>query len=191
MAKKERGSLPEEEKVEQEDIKQAEVKQAEDIESLQKALAEEKEKAEKCLANWQRAQADFINYKRRSEQERAEVVNYANSTLILSLLPVLDDLERALASVPDELAESRWVDGIRHIYRKMQAVLEAQGVSSIEAEGKDFDPNFHEAVMTAEGEEGKVIEETQKGYKLRNRVIRPTKVKVGKGSESPSNNGEQ
>ena len=189
MAKKERGSFQDEEKVGQEDVEQAEVKQAEDIESLQKALAEEKERSEKCLANWQRAQADFINYKRRSEQERAEVVNYANSTLILNLLPALDDLERALASVPEELAESRWVDGIRHIYRKLQAVLEAQGVSVIEAEGKDFDPNFHEAVMAVEGEEGKVIEETQKGYKLRNRVIRPTKVKVGKGNESPNDDG--
>jgi molecular chaperone GrpE len=191
LAKKERGSSRDEEKVEQEDVEQAEVKQAEDIESVKKALAEEKEKSEKYLANWQRAQADFINYKRRNEQERAEVVNYANSTLILNLLPVLDDLERALASVPDELAGSRWIDGIRHIYRKLQAVLEAQGVSVIEAEGKDFDPNFHEAVMAVEGEEGKVIEETQKGYKLRNRVIRPTKVKVGRGSESPSNNGQQ
>jgi molecular chaperone GrpE len=99
-------------------------------------------------------------------------------------------LERALAKVPDELAESPWLDGIRHIYRKLQAVLEAQGVSVIEAEGKDFDPNFHEAVMAVEGDEGKVMEETQKGYKLRNRVIRPTKVKVGKGSESPCNNGQ-
>jgi molecular chaperone GrpE len=189
LAKKERGSFQDEEKVEQEDVEQAEAEGTEDIESLKKALAEEKEKSEKCLANWQRAQADFINYKRRNEQERAEVVNYANSTLILNLLPVLDDLERALASVPDELAESRWVDGIRHIYRKLQTVLDAQGVSVIEAEGKDFDPNFHEAVMTVEGEEGKVIEETEKGYKLRNRVIRPTKVKVGRGSESPSNNG--
>ena len=190
MARKERGSHPDEEKVEQEEVEQAEVEQAEDIESLKKALAEEKEKSEKYLANWQRAQADFINYKRRGEQERAEVVNYANSTLILNLLPVLDDLERALAKVPDEFAESPWLDGIRHIYRKLQAVLEAQGVSVIEAEGKDFDPNFHEAVMAVEGDEGKVIEETQKGYKLRNRVIRPTKVKVGKGSESPCNNGQ-
>jgi molecular chaperone GrpE len=191
LAKKERGSFQDEEKVEQGEVAQAEAKQAEDIESVRKALAEENEKSEKYLANWQRAQADFINYKRRGEQERAEVVNYANSTLILNVLPVLDDLERALASVPEEFAESPWVGGIRHIYRKLQAVLEAQGVSVIEAEGKDFDPNFHEAVMAVEGEEGKVIEETQKGYKLRNRVIRPTKVKVGRGSESPSNNGQQ
>jgi molecular chaperone GrpE len=180
LAKKEGRSFKDEEKVEQE-----QVEQAEDIESLQKALAEEKEKSEKYLANWQRAQADFINYKRRNEQERAEVVNYANSTLILNMLPVLDDLERALASVPEEFAESPWVDGIRHIYRKLQAILEAQGISVIEAEGKAFDPHFHEAVMAVEGEEGKVVEEISKGYKLRDRVIRPTKVKVGRGSESP------
>jgi molecular chaperone GrpE len=185
LTKKEKSFSQDEEKVEQGEV-EAKVEQPEEIESVQKALAEEKEKSEKYLANWQRAQADFINYKRRSEQERAEVVNYANSTLILNTLPVLDDLERALGNVPDELAESSWVDGIRHIYRKLQAVLEAQGISVIEAEGKDFDPNFHEAVMSVEGEEGKVIEETQKGYKLRNRVIRPTKVKVGKGSESPN-----
>jgi molecular chaperone GrpE len=184
LTKKEKSFSQDEEKVEQGEV-EAKVEQPEEIESVQKALAEEKEKSEKYLANWQRAQADFVNYKRRSEQERAEVVNYANSTLILNTLPVLDDLERALGSVPVELAESSWVDGIRHIYRKLQAVLEAQGISVIEAEGKDFDPNFHEAVMSVEGEEGKVIEETQKGYKLRNRVIRPTKVKVGKGSESP------
>lgn len=190
MAGKERGSFRDEEKVEQEETEQAEVEQGEDIESLNKALAEEKEKAEKYLANWQRAQADFVNYKRRNEQERSEVVNYANSTLISNVLPVLDDLERALASVPEELAESRWVDGVRHIYRKLQSILDAHGVSVIEAEGKEFDPNIHEAVMSVEGEEGKVIEETQKGYKLRNRVIRPTKVKVGKGSEPPSNNGK-
>jgi len=189
LAKKERGSFPDEGKLEQGEVAQAEVEGTEEIESLKKALAEEKEKSEKYLANWQRAQADFINFKRRNEQERAEVVNYANSTLILNTLPVLDDLERALGNVPDELAESPWVDGIRHIYRKLQAVLEAQGISVIEAEGKDFDPNFHEAVMSVEGEDGKVIEETQKGYKLRNRVIRPTKVKVGKGSESPNDDG--
>ncbi len=160
---------------------QEEAEVSEDIESIVKALEEEKGKAETYLANWQRSQADLVNYKRRSEQERAEVTNFANSTLILNLLPVLDDLARALAIVPEELVESAWVEGIRHIYRKLKAVLEAQGLSEIEAEGKDFDPNFHEAVMAVEGEEDKVIEEIQKGYRLRERVIRPTMVKVGKG----------
>lgn len=189
MTGREKSFSQDEEKGEAEQIEV--VEQPEGVESLQKALAEEKEKAEKYLANWQRAQADFLNFKRRNEQERAEVVNYANSTLILNILPVVDDLERALRGVPDELAESPWVDGIRHIYRKLKGVLESHGVSAIEAEGKDFDPNFHEAVMTVEGEEGKVIEELQKGYKLRSRVIRPTKVKVGKGSESPEDNEQE
>ena len=191
MAKKQRDSFPDEENVEQGEVAQAEVEVSDEIESLKKALADEKEKSEKYLANWQRAQADFVNFKRRNEQERAEVVNYANSTLISNVLPVLDDLERALASVPEEFAESPWVGGIRRIYRKLLSVLEAHGVSAIEAEGKDFDPNFHEAVMSVEGDEGKVVEETQKGYKLRNRVIRPTKVKVGKGSEPQSDNRQQ
>ena len=175
MPKKERDSSEETEKVESEEIEEAE-----NIEAIKKTLAEEKEKAGKYLANWQRAQADFINYKRRSEQERAEQASFANSALILNLLPVIDDLERALGHVSEELAESSWVDGIRHIHRKLKAVLEAQGLSVIEAEGKDFDPNLHEAVMCVEGEDGKVIGELEKGYKLRDHVLRPTKVKVGK-----------
>lgn len=179
MADEEKDLSPDTEKVEREEIEEAE-----DIESVRKALEEEKEKAEKYLANWQRAEADLINLKRRTEQQRTEVANFANAMLILNLLPVLDDLERALESVSAKLAGLSWVDGIRIIYRKLQAVLEAQGLSAIEAEGKDFDPNFHEAIIYGDGEEGKVVEELQKGYKLRDRVIRPTMVKVGKGKES-------
>jgi molecular chaperone GrpE len=150
-----------------------------DVDSLKKALEEEREKADRYLANWQRAEADLVNYKRRSEQDRAELATYANSTLILNMLPVMDDLERALESVPPELADEPWVDGIRLIYRKLRSVLEAEGLTVIECEGQDFDPNLHEAVMCVEGEEGKVVEEIQKGYKFCDRVLRPTMVKVG------------
>jgi molecular chaperone GrpE len=153
----------------------------EDVESLKKALGEEKAKAEDYLANWQRAQADFINYKRRVEQERNETVKFANAALILDLLPVLDDLERALDNITSKLAGLTWVDGIGLIYRKLQAILEVHGLTEIEALGQPFDPNLHEAVLYAEGEEGKVVEELQKGYKLHDRVLRPTMVKVGKG----------
>jgi len=82
-----------------------EVAEAEDVEALKKALAEERAKAEKYLANWKRAQADFINYKRRSEQDKEETSKFANSVVILNLLPVLDDLERALDSIPPRLAK--------------------------------------------------------------------------------------
>lgn len=153
---------------------------AEDVESLTKALAEEKARAESHLANWQRAQADFINFKRRAEQERSELVRLANSTLILNLLPVLDDLERALDSVSERLAGLTWVDGIVLIYRKLKAILEGHGLAEIKAVGEPFDPNLHEAVLYGEGEAGKVIEELQKGYTLYDRVLRPTMVKVGK-----------
>ena len=160
-----------------------EVAEVEDITALNQALAEEKAKAEGYLANWQRAQADFINYKRRSEQEREEIGKFANSMLMLSLLPVLDDLERAFASIPPRQAKLSWVDGIRLIWRKLQTSLEAQGLSQIKAEGEPFDPSLHEAAMQGKGKEGMVVKELQKGYKLHDRVIRPTKVVVGNGEE--------
>lgn len=160
-----------------------EVAEIEDVEALKQALAEAQKKAEANLANWQRVQADFINYKRRSEQEMAEVSKFANTTLMLSLLPILDDLDRAFASIPSRLAKLNWVEGVRLIERKLQAILEAQGLSQIKALGEPFDPNFHEAVRHAKGKEGIVVEELQKGYMLHHRVIRPTMVVVGNGEE--------
>jgi len=160
-----------------------EVAEVEDIEALKQALAEEKAKAETNLAGWQRAQADFINYKRRIEQEKEEIGKFANSILVLDLLPSLDDLERALTSIPDDLANLSWVDGIRLIERKLRGILEAQGLSPIQALGEPFDPNLHEAAMQGKGKEGIVVEELQKGYKFHDRVIRPARVVVGNGEE--------
>ena len=156
-----------------------------DIETLKDALAEEKNKAESYLANWQRAQADFINLKRRTEQERAELTKFAASAVVAELLAVLDDFDLALGNVSQGTADASWVDGISLIRRKLRSALEAQGLAQIEALGKEFDPYFHEAVMFAEGEEGKVVEEVQKGYTFRDRLLRPAKVKVGSGGDSP------
>jgi len=155
----------------------------ETLEAARALLQEEKEKAQRLLANWQRAEADFVNYKRRVEQERDEAKRLANAALIINILPVLDDLERALTSLNIQLVGLTWFDGIRLIYRKLQLVLESAGVSMIEAEGQPFDPRFHEAVMYGEGEEGKVVAEVQRGYKLGDRVLRPAMVVVGKGKE--------
>ncbi len=176
---------------------------AKDVESLKKALAEEEAKAEGYLANWQRAQADFLNFKKRAEQERSETVKFGNAMLILSLLPVLDDLERALCSVATEWQRGdpsvvsgettlqSLVDGINFIYRKFKTILEEHGVSEIKALGEPFDPHLHESMLLGEGEEGKVVEEIQKGYILHDRVLRPTKVKVGKGKEEISDREPQ
>ncbi|RLC68531.1 MAG: nucleotide exchange factor GrpE [Chloroflexi bacterium] len=156
----------------------------EDAEGIKKALAEAEKKTEEYLANWQRAQADFINYKRRNEQERQDFSRFANAELMLSLLPALDDLERALNSVPPaKSAKHSWLEGIRLVERKFKSSLEAQGLTPIKALGEPFDPNFHEAVRQDKGKEGIVIEEFQKGYMLGDRVLRPAKVVVGNGEE--------
>ncbi len=168
---------------------------ADDVDSLRQALSEDREKAEQYLAGWQRAQADYQNLKRRTEQEKEEAIRFANAMLILGLLPVLDDMERAFATISTELAGLTWVDGIRLIYRKLRAALEANGLSEIQAVGQPFDPNLHEAVVDQEGAEGVVLSELQKGYKLHDRVIRPTMVVVGRsggeGQEAPESSTEQ
>lgn len=167
---------------EEDQISEVEQEVAE-VEALKQALAEEKKKAEAHLTGWQRAQADFINYKRRNEQEREETGKFANTVLMLSLLPILDDFERAFAAIPARSAKSSWATGIRLIERKLRASLEAQGLSQIKVLGEPFDPNFHEAVRQDKGKDGIVVEELQRGYKLHDRVIRPAKVVVGNGEE--------
>ena len=157
--------------------------EVEDIELLKQALTEEREKSAANLAGWQRTQADLMNYKRRAEQEKEEIGRFGNTAMMLSLLPIMDDLERALISIPDDLAKHSWVDGIRLIERKLQANLEVQGLSQVKALGEPFDPNLHEAMMQGKGKEGTVVEEIEKGYKLNNRLIRPSKVVVGSGEE--------
>jgi len=157
--------------------------EVEDIELLKQALTEEREKSAANLAGWQRTQADLMNYKRRAEQEKEEIGRFGNTAIMLSLLPIMDDLERALISIPDDLAKHSWVDGIRLIERKLQTNLEVQGLSQVKALGEPFDPNLHEAMMQGKGKEGTVVEEIEKGYKLNNRLIRPSKVVVGSGEE--------
>jgi molecular chaperone GrpE len=157
------------------------IEHVEDIETLQRALAEEKEKAEKYLANWQRSQADLQNYVKRAEQEKAEIVEFANRMLTLELLPILDDFERALASLPVELDEQNWTEGIKLIYNKLKTVLETQGLAEIKAKGECFDPYFHEAAGQVDGDEGIIIEEIRKGYKFKGKLLRPSMVMIGTG----------
>ncbi|NQT47977.1 MAG: nucleotide exchange factor GrpE [Chloroflexi bacterium] len=151
--------------------------------TAEQALEEEKAKAERYLANWRRAEADFDNYKKRVEQERSENAKFAHISLVLSLLPIIDDFDRAFGTLMPSLAGLTWIDGIRLIGRKLQANLEARGLTEIKCLGEQFDPLYHEAVMQVEGEEGKVVAELQKGYKLYDRVIRPALVVVGKAPE--------
>jgi molecular chaperone GrpE len=160
-----------------------EVEKAPETSELEQSFAAEKKRADECLAKWQRAQADFINYKRRNEQERLEFSKFASSSAFLAMLPVLDDLERALAAIPPDYAGQKWVEGVRLVERKFKSGLELQGVKPVLALGMAFDPNFHEAVRQAKGPEGTVLQEFQRGYTLNGKLLRPAKVVVGNGEE--------
>ncbi len=152
----------------------------EQLTEAETALARTREQADQNLANWQRAAADFSNYKRRTEDERTAVGMMANAVLLGRLLSVIDDFDRALESVPEDVHEG-WLDGIRLVERKLQALLEAEGVTPIEAIGQPFDPNLHEAVVheeTGEHPDNTVIGEVQRGYLLHERVLRPSLVRV-------------
>jgi molecular chaperone GrpE len=152
-----------------------------DPDKLKALLDEEREKTQTYMRNWQRAAADYQNFKRRVEEERSETARFANAALIINLLPLADDLERAVQTVDGALAGLTWVEGIVLINRKLQALLEAMGVHEIAADGEAFDPAVHEAVAQQPGEEGKVLSVVQKGYRLGDRIIRPSMVIVGKG----------
>lgn len=152
-----------------------------DIEALKSELAEAKIEAEANLAGWQRAQADYANYKKRCEQENREALKYANAELILKILPVLDDTDRALASIPKEIENVPWVKGVKTIQESLLKILEAQGLKVINCEGEQFDPNSHEALMTCKGKEGKIMQQVLKGYIYNNRLLRPARVIVGCG----------
>ena len=152
----------------------------EQIGDLEAVLETTRNQADEHLRNWQRSAADFSNYKRRTDAERATLTQFSNATLIGKLLAVLDDFDRALDNVPDEAHES-WVEGVRLVERKLRGVLESEGVTPIEAVGLPFDPNVHEAVVheeTTEHRDNEVIGELQRGYRLHDRVIRPSLVRV-------------
>ncbi len=158
-----------------------------DPDQLKVMVREEREKALSFMASWQRAAADFQNFKRRVEDERTETSRLANAALIMNLLPLADDLERALQNVDTHLAGLTWVDGIRLIHRKFQALFDMAGVTEINADGQAFDPAVHEAVAQVAGDENRVLSVVQKGYRLGDRVIRPAMVVVGQGGgEGPA-----
>ena len=139
-----------------------------------------RDEAQATYARYQRLAADFENYKRRTRQELADRTQYANEELVARLLPILDNFRRALDHAPQGV-DRNWFEGIKLVARQFEDVLQAQGLSQIPAVGEKFDPSQHEAIAreeTDEHEEGTVVEELQPGYRLHNRVLRPTLVKV-------------
>jgi molecular chaperone GrpE len=153
------------------------------IAELEAKLAQAEAQAADYKDQWLRATADYKNFKRRTEIERSELIRSASADLLFKLLPVLDDFDLAVSSVPAEIAEGSWWGGTQLIAQKLRTIVEGQGLKPIEAVGADFDPNLHDAIAyeDAPGQDGKVTEELRKGYKLHDRVLRPSMVKVGRG----------
>ena len=152
------------------------------VERLRAELAEKTALADQHFDRLARLQADFENYRRRVRQEREELAAFAAEGLITRLLPVLDNLDRAIKAETGAGAEA-WRQGVEMTLKQFQDVLAREGVETIPAEGLPFDPTAHEAVMQVESEEHEdniVVEELQKGYRLGGRVIRPAMVKVSR-----------
>lgn len=150
------------------------------LEEAEARAAELEAKSAENLDGWQRAVAEFQNYKKRIDRDRESDKAIMKGDLIKRFLPVLDDMQRALQN---RVAGDAWADGIELIARKLQAILDGEGLQRIQAEGALFDPNFHEAISyeAADGlESGRIIEVVQNGYMLGDYVVRPAMVRVAK-----------
>jgi len=154
-----------------------------DVAELQARLSEQEQRITDLQDKWHRAAADLVNLRRRTEQDKDDVQKFASMLLVQELLPVLDNFERAVATIPGNLAMLTWVHGVMLIERHLRAILEHRGLESIEAQGKPFSPHYHEAVSDRETDEappGAVLQEYQRGYTMHGRVIRPTLVELAK-----------
>ena len=159
----------------------------EQVTALETKLEESTREASELRAMAQRLQADFVNFRRRSEQERDDMLKYFNSGLISKFLPLLDELSMALEHSPASSRDDSWIQGVRLIDRSFRALFEAEGVTSIEPTGKPFDPAEHEALGFQEStkyEEGNVAEVVRPGYNLNGRLLRPAQVILAKAPQA-------
>jgi molecular chaperone GrpE len=159
-----------------------------DIEKLTAELAASQAKADEFLAALQRERAEFTNFRRRTGEEREAMLGLAGEDLIRKVLAIADDFDLAIENRPAELAGHAWVEGVTAIDRKLRALLESEGVRAVEAEpGKPFDPREHEAIVTVPGTnrpEGEIVDVIRRGYKLRDRILRPALVAVAGAPEA-------
>lgn len=177
--KKEQEDCKDEESAENKDNKD-QTKEGE-TDTIKSQLEEKTKLCEDYLNRMMRLQADFENYKRRVSKEREDMYTFALESIVMGILPVLDNLERAVDSFKSDNLDKKYVDGIDMVKKQLVEVLQKNGLSEIECEDKDFDPNFHHAVMQCEAEENdenKIKQVLQKGYCLGSKVIRPSLVKV-------------
>jgi len=166
------------------DVLEGEVEELQDeANDLEVALEEAKTKANEYLDGWQRARADFANYKKRVERDQSNTYQLATGSVIKRFLEVLDDLDRALKNRPESGEGANWANGIELVYRKLISILESEGVVPMKSDGMEFDPNLHEAISSEQSDlhkSGEIIETLQQGYMIGDRVLRPAVVRVAK-----------
>ncbi|MDT8897383.1 nucleotide exchange factor GrpE [Thermanaerothrix sp. 4228-RoL] len=153
-----------------------------EYEALKQELERAQQSEKAYFEGWQRERADFINYKKRIEREQSQLAETIAANILKKYLVIVDDLERALKNRPTNV-DPQWLEGIELIYKKLMAILEAEGVKRIPAEGAMFDPNLHEAIShdeSPEHESGQIIEVVQQGYTIGDRVLRPALVRVAR-----------
>ena len=187
----------------QERIEELDVSPAALIAQLEKVVAARDEavaardeavgKADEYLSALQRERAEFTNFKRRTAEERVRDAGLAGEDLIRKVLVLADDFDRAIANAPGSLEGDAWFEGIAAIDRKLRLLLESEGVSAVEAApGTPFDPREHEAVVSVPGTgrgEGEIVDEIRRGYRLRDRVIRPALVAVATAADADAGSG--
>jgi molecular chaperone GrpE len=156
-----------------------------EVARLRTELEAAQAEAAENLASLQRTAADFANFRRRTGEDRERDLGLASEALLRKVLAIADDFDRALETVPPELAGMGWIEGIVLLDRKLRALLESEGVTPIEAMGRPFDPREHDAVATVPTpgrQDGEVVAEIQRGYRIRERVLRPARVAVAGGA---------
>ena len=157
---------------------------AEDLDALRQELGEARAKEAEYLDGWQRARAELSNARKRFQREQQQAYANAKADLLVRLLPIVDDFERAFETLPEDMAGETWIEGVKLVQRKAQGLLEQEGVAPIEAAGQEFDPSLHQAVThepSEEVSEGHVIAEMQRGDTIGDRVLRPCMVRVSAG----------
>lgn len=147
-----------------------------------KKYIELEEKITELTSGWQRTQADFLNFKKQSADERIRLIESAGSDIVEQLLPVLDHFQLAAKHLPDELKDNNWAIGIKQIEKQFENILFENKLERIESVGREFNPEFHEAIEEVDSDQpsGIITEEILSGYKFAGKVIRPAKVKVAK-----------
>lgn len=157
-----------------------------EIERLKAELESARSGADEYLAALQRERAEFLNYKRRTAEEREAMLGLANESLLSKVIAIADDFDRAVDAKPAEIADHAWVEGMAAIDRKLRLLLESEGVRPIDAApGRVFDPREHDAIANVPGtdrRDGEIVEEVRRGYRLRDRVLRPALVAVAQAT---------